>query len=64
MQTVNCKVHNNSIIIFEPDELYMYSDKIEATIIFYDSLGKKYLKKYTSGQCDENCEMVKNLLKE
>lgn len=64
MQTITCEIHNNSIIIFEPDELYMYSDKIESTIIFYDSLGKKYLKKYTIGQCDESCPTIKQILEE
>jgi hypothetical protein len=61
MLTINCELHKNSINIFEPNDEYMYSDKIEGTIIFYDSLGKKYLKKYTIGQCDENCETIKQI---
>jgi len=63
MFTINCVLHNNLISIFELEDMYMYSDKIEGTVIFFDSLGKKYLKKYTIGQCDENCETIQNLLK-
>jgi len=64
MITINCELHNNSIIIFEPEDEYLYSDKTEATVIFYDFLGKKYLKKYTIGQCDENCPTIQQILEE
>jgi hypothetical protein len=62
MEIITCKLHNNQITIFEPNDEYMYSDKLEGTIIFSDSLGIKYLKKYTIGQCDENCETIKQIL--
>ena len=64
METINCDLHKNSILIFEPNEEYMYSDKIEGTIVFCDSRNKKYLKKYTIGQCDEICTTVQTILEE
>jgi len=62
METINCDLHGNSVLIFESNEEYMYSDKIEGTIVFYDSRDKKYLKKYTIGQCDETCPIVQTIL--
>lgn len=62
MLTITCEIHNESIIIFEPEDEYMYSDKTEGTIIFCDSLGKKYLKKYTNGRCDEDCPTINQIL--
>lgn len=64
MQIITCEIHNNSIIIFELEDEYLYSDKTEGTIIFHDLLGKKYLKKYTIGQCDEDCQTVNQILNE
>ena len=37
------------------------TNKLEVAI-FYDDMGKKYLKRYVMGQCGESCETIKTLL--
>lgn len=62
MRTIHCNIHNNNIFIFKLKEQFLFTKDIDATVIFYDSRTKKYLKKYTINKCDENCQTIKELL--
>jgi len=62
MKNVYCELHNNLIIILEPGEEGVFSDKMEATVVVYDSKKKPYLKRFVIGSCDDDCPTVKEIL--
>jgi len=61
MKNIYCKLHSNPIIILESGEEGIFSSKMEATVVMYDSRKKPYLKKFVIGKCDDNCPVVKGI---
>lgn len=65
MENYHCDIHNLDIIIYNRDEENLFIDDNKREVaIFYDDEGNKYLKRFIMGQCDENCETIKQLLEE
>lgn len=62
MKITKCDKHNTLIIILESNEEGLFSSKLDATVIFFDSRKKPYLKRSVRGQCDENCPAVSKVL--
>lgn len=64
MKTIHCELHNIDIVIYHKNQrVFFKDDNRQEVAIFYDTNGKKYLKRSLIGQCDENCPTVQNALK-
>jgi hypothetical protein len=63
MTVVHCDLHNTNIVIYPIDEWrYFIDDNRREIAIFVDAQGNKSLKRFVNGECDESCEVVKELL--
>lgn len=62
MKTIKCNKHNTLIVVLEPSEEGFFSSNLDATVVFFDSRKKPYLKRSVRGQCDENCPTVSKIL--
>jgi len=61
MQTIKCNKHDALILVLQPGEEFIFTNKLQATVIFYDSRGSPYLKRFIRGRCDEDCPTVKKI---
>ena len=64
MEKIFCQIHNLNISIYSKEEEQLFIDDNEQESVIFDNGNKKYLKRFTIGQCDENCETIKQLLEE
>lgn len=63
MELKHCDLHNLNIKIYTKEEESDFIDDNQGEIaIFTNDEGKKYLKRLIVGQCDEDCETIKELL--
>jgi len=65
MENYHCDIHNLDIVIYKRNEENLFVDDNRREVaIFYNENGSKYLKRYILNECNENCETIKDLLKE
>uniref|UniRef100_A0A6M3JBK1 Uncharacterized protein n=1 Tax=viral metagenome TaxID=1070528 RepID=A0A6M3JBK1_9ZZZZ len=62
---VVCPIHNKEILIYEKEEEKLFTDDNRQEVaIFIDKNGKRYLKRFIAGSCDEHCKTIIQLLEE
>jgi len=64
MEKIFCQIHNLNISIYSKEEEQLFIDDNEQESVIFDNGINKYLKRFAIGQCDENCEIIKQILEE
>ena len=65
MERLFCDTHSIEILIYSKDDEKLFrDDNRQEVAIFFDDNGRKYLKRFLPNQCNENCETIKQILKE
>lgn len=63
MQKTYCNIHNEIIAIYSNNEEEQFIDNNEKnTVIFTNTKGRKYLKRFILDKCDNNCPTIKDIL--
>jgi len=62
MEKIYCPIHNLNISIYSREEENLFIDNNEQESVIFCNEDNKYLKRFTTRQCDGNCDTVKKIL--
>lgn len=63
MENYICPIHRLEILVYnKEDEVLFKDDNSPIAVIFTNTDGTKYLKRFFAGLCDENCKTIKAII--